>query len=250
MWLPSWLGRSYTALYVSYELNLFDFRQACRALGLDEQKARLVLSRLKRAGYLVLFRKAGRKRVYRLLDPSLAVFALGVGLKSFIQVQGVYVRLLLLFTRKILEKYRAKVLSVVLYGSVARGHAERGSDLDLLLIIDDLPLSYSKRIEELVSLEFDDSIRRELKFLREEGYSTDLSYIALTSDEAKSFRLLFLDVLTDGISLFDQNSFFENLSKAFLGRLASLGARKVRTGDGLWYWTLKPDIKFGETITI
>jgi len=250
MWLPGWLGRSYAKLYSCFKLDLFDFKQACGALRSDEPKARLVLSRLKRAGYLTLFSRVGRKRVYRLLDPSLAVFALGSDLEGYVKVQGSYVRLLLLFVRKILEKYGCKVFSVVLYGSVARGCAEKKSDVDLLLIIDELPLSYSKRIEELVSLELEESIRSELQFLRKEGFSTDLTYIPMMPDEARSFRLLFLDVLTDGICLFDRNSFFENLSKEFLGRLSSLGAKKVKVSDGLWYWVLKPDIKFGEKIQL
>jgi len=250
MWLPGWLGRSYAKLYSSFKLNLFDFKQVCGALGSDEQRARLVLSRLKREGYLTLFSRLGRKRIYRLLDPSLVVFALGSDIEGYAKVQGSYVRLVLLFVRKILERYGGKVFSIILYGSVARGHAEKNSDVDLLLIIDELPPSYSKRIEELVSLEFDESIRRELEYLRKEGCSTDLTYIPLTPDEARSFRLLFLDVLTDGIRLLDRNSFFENLSKEFLGRLSSLGAKKVKVGDNLWYWVLKPDIEFGEMIQL
>jgi predicted nucleotidyltransferase len=250
MWLPKWLGRNYAKLYSCFKLDLFDFKKVCEALGMDEQKARLVLSRLKRAGYLTVFSKAGRKRIYRLLDPSLAVYAIGSGLEGYAEVQGSYVRLILLFIRKIFEKYGGNVFSIVLYGSVARRRAEKNSDVDLLLIIDGLPLSYSKRIEDLVSLEFDESIRRELEFLRREGYSTDLTYIPLTPDEARSFRLLFLDILTDGIRLFDRDSFFEKLSNQFLGRLSSLGAKKVKVGDDLWYWILKPDIKFGEKIQI
>ncbi len=250
MWLPRWLGRSYAKLYSCFELDLFDFKQVRGALGLNEQKARLVLSRLKRAGYLTLFSKAGRKRIYRLLDPSLAVYAVGSDIEGYTELQGSYVRLLLLFVRKILERYGGKVFSIVLYGSVARRRAEKNSDIDLLLIIDGLPLSYSKRIEDLVSLEFDRSIRYELEFLRKQGYSIDLTYIPITPDEARSFRLLFLDVLMDGVRLFDRNSFFEKLSNQFIGRLSSLGAKKVKVGEGRWYWILKPDIKFGEMIQI
>ena len=250
MWLPGWLGRSYAKLYFCFKLDLFDFEQACGALRSGEQKVRLVLSRLKRAGYLTIFSKVSRKRVYRLLDPSLAVFALGSDLEGYAEVQGRYVRLLLLFVRKILDRYGSRVYSIVLYGSVARRRAEKNSDVDLLLIIDGLPLSYSKRIEELVSLEFDESIRCELEFLRKEGYSTDLTYVPLTPNEAKSFRLLFLDILTDGVRLLDRDSFFEKLSNEFLGRLSSLGAEKVKVDDGLWYWVLKPDVKFGEMIQI
>jgi len=250
MWLPRWLGKSYANLYARFELEPFDFKRACGVLDSEEQKVRLVLSRLRRAGYLTLLKKEGRKRIYRLMEPSMTVFALGSSLERYTEIQGRYVRLLLLFARKILEKYGQKVFSIILYGSVARGCAEEKSDIDLLLIIDDLPPSYSKRIEELVSLELDESIHRELQFLRREGYSTGFSYIPLTPEEARSFHLLFLDVLTDGVRLVDRDSFFENLSKDFLGRLSRLGAKKLKTSDNAWYWALKPDAKFGEMIQI
>jgi len=250
MWLPTWLGRSYAKLYAHLRLRPFDFKEACSQLGSDEQRVRVILSRLRRAGYLVLFKKIGRKRTYRLMDPSLAVLALGSGLEGYAKIQGRYVRLLLLFAKKILEKYDEKALSIILYGSVARGCPKEDSDIDLLLIIDQLPPSYSKRIDELVSLELDQTIRDELEFLRREGYSTGFSYVPLTPDEAKSFRLLFLDVLTDNIRLLDRGSFFENLSNDFLRRLTSLGAKKIRTNEDSWYWILKPDVKFGEMIQV
>jgi hypothetical protein len=250
MWLPAWLGKSYAKLYARFELEPFDFTRACGVLGMEEQKVRLVLSRLRRAGYLTLLRKDRRKRIYRLMEPSMAVFALGSRLERYVEIQGRYVRLLLLFVKRVLEKYGEKVFSIVLYGSVARGCAEENSDIDLLLIIDDLPPSYSRRIEELVSLELDESIHCERQFLRREGYSTGFSYVPLTPEEARSFRLLFLDVLTDGVLLLDRDSFFENLSKDFLGRLSRLGAKKVKTSDNVWYWVLKPDVEFGEMIQI
>ncbi|MGC8849863.1 MAG: nucleotidyltransferase domain-containing protein, partial [Candidatus Bathyarchaeia archaeon] len=161
-------------------------------------------------------------------------------MRGYERVQGVYTRLLLLFARRILERYGGRVVSIVLYGSVARGSAGKDSDLDLLLIIEDLPSIYSRRMDELVSLEFDPFLRRELEFLRGEGYAVDFSYVPLTPEEAKSFRPLFLDVLTDGIPIFDRDSFFERQAKIFLGRLSSLGAKRIKTKDGLWYWMVKP----------
>lgn len=249
-WLPRWLGMSYVKLYARFNLEPFDFEQAREALGLDAQRVRLSLSRLKRAGYMVVFGKAYRRRFYRLLDPSIVLFALGVGLKGYERVQGAYTRLILLFARRILERYGGRVVSIVLYGSVARGCAEKDSDLDQLLIIEDLPPSYSRRIGELVSLEFDPPLRRELEFLRGEGYAVDFSYVPLTPEEAKSFRPLFLDVLTDGICVFDRDSFFERQASIFLGRLSSLGARRMKARNGLWYWMVKPDIKLGEMIQV
>ena len=250
--MPNWLEGSYAGLHRALGAGVFDLERAREALGLDEGGAGLALSGLKGAGCLTVFKEALGKRYYRLLEPPLVAFALenGLSLARFISAQGTYARLLLLFAKGLLERYGDGVLSIVLYGSVARGDASRESDLDLLLIVEGLPRSYSKRVEELVSLEMDGSILSELRFLRKEGYFTDLSYLALTPEEAREFRPLFLDLLTDGIPLLDRGSFFEGLSKAYLEKLAALGAKRLRRGDGDWYWILKPDIEFGEEIRI
>jgi|GEM_PF-90142 len=251
MRLPDRLGRIYARLYSAFGAGAFDLEGAREALGSGERGARLALSELRRAGRLASFEGARGGLRYRLLDPSLVKFALdnGLSLARFVG-EGAYARLLLLFAKGLLERYGDRILSIVLYGSVARGDASRESDLDLLLIVDGLPKSYSERVGELVSLEMDGSILEELKLLRKEGYFTDLSYLALTPDEAREFRPIFLDILADGIPLLDRGSFFDNLSRAYIERLASLGAKRLRSSNGDWYWILKPDIEFGEEIRI
>ncbi|MGC8961043.1 MAG: hypothetical protein ACP5K1_01185 [Candidatus Bathyarchaeia archaeon] len=57
MWLPRWLGMGYVKLYARFNSQPFDFEQAWEALGLDVQRVRLSLSRLRRAGYMVIFGK-------------------------------------------------------------------------------------------------------------------------------------------------------------------------------------------------
>ncbi|MEM3022758.1 MAG: nucleotidyltransferase domain-containing protein, partial [Candidatus Bathyarchaeia archaeon] len=154
---PNRLEEIHARLYRAFGIGPFDLELARSALGLDGRRAKLALSGLERAGRLVVFEGTLGDRRYRLLDPPLVAFALenGLSLARFMSAQGAYVRLLLLFAKKILERYGDGALSIVLYGSVARGDSSRESDLDLLLIVNGLPRSYSKRVEELVSLEMD-----------------------------------------------------------------------------------------------
>ncbi|MFQ5710573.1 MAG: nucleotidyltransferase domain-containing protein [Candidatus Geothermarchaeales archaeon] len=244
------MGKNYSRLYSTFEDTTFGFDQARDVLGIDDDRARLVLSRLRSKGHLIVFDKVGRRRVYRLIRPELATFAVGVGLESYTNIQGPYVYLTLLFTRGVFRTYGDKVCSIVVYGSVARGLATKSSDLDMLLIVEDLPQSYSERINGLVSIEFDQSVREERGFLRDLGYHADFSYLPLTPPEAEGFRPLYLEILSDHVVLFDRNGYFEKLSKIFEGKLAELGAKKVRVEGGGWYWILKPDIEFGEEVVL
>lgn len=49
------------------------------------------------------------------------------------------------FINSVLEKFGKKVVSIILFGSVARGTARKGSDIDLLVVIEDLPEEWRKR---------------------------------------------------------------------------------------------------------
>ncbi len=217
---------------------------------MDELKARLVLSRLRRAGYVVVFERDERQRRYRVLDPSLLTFAEGTGLQNFTVPQGRYTKLVLLWCRRLLNHYGPRLISIVLYGSVARGKASPLSDLDFLLVVDKLSRSYGSRVDELVQLEMDSELAGEKAFLRGHGYPSLISNLVYTPQESRAFRLLFLDIIHEGRMLFDRDAYFSSLAVAFKIRLKKLGARRVVMDDQRWYWELKPDIKFGERLVL
>ncbi|MBU4372959.1 MAG: nucleotidyltransferase domain-containing protein [Euryarchaeota archaeon] len=74
-----------------------------------------------------------------------------------------YQQILTRFKQSLLERFGGNLISLVLYGSVARGTAGNESDIDLLIILKDAPDSYYKRLEPVVDIE--------LK-LRKEAYET------------------------------------------------------------------------------
>lgn len=51
--------------------------------------------------------------------------------------------------QSLLEKFGANLLTLVLFGSVARGTAKQESDIDLLIILKDAPDSYYRRLEPM-----------------------------------------------------------------------------------------------------
>ncbi len=147
----------------------------------------------------------------------------------------------------LLKYFDDDLVSVVLYGSVARGEAERDSDIDLIIIVRNLPKSRFKRQD--LFMEVEEGLEPLLRELEKEGYNIDFSPILKTPEEACKITPLYLDLVEDSIILFDRDNFFRNILLKLKKRLKELGARRVRFGK-LWYWILKEDYKFGEVIEI
>ena len=136
-----------------------------------------------------------------------------------------------------------RLISLVLFGSVARGDSRESSDIDLLIIADRLPRSMTERARPL---------RQAWERLRiERGLPpVEWNLVVKTPSEAAHHSPLYLDIVEDGILLADRDGFFESILDAMRGRMQALGSRRVYLPDGSWYWDLKPDYRFGEVVEI
>lgn len=250
MWIPAWLWRGYSRLYSAFEGETFSLSEATQVLSLDDLRTRVILSRLRRAGYIVLFERKGRTRRYRTLEPSLLSFAEGASIRNFLVPQGRYVQLILLWCRTLFYYYGDRLRTIVVYGSAARGSASASSDLDFLVIADGLERSYGKRIGEIVSLEQDPGVEQEKAYLYQHGYSSQLSNIVYTPEESRKLRLIYLDIIHDGRILFDHHNHFGEIVAGLKARLDQTGTKRVELEGGRWYWDLNPDMRFGERLEI
>ncbi len=147
----------------------------------------------------------------------------------------------------LLRVFQDKLISLVVYGSVARGDYRRDSDIDLLVIIDGLPRSRFKRIDLFIKAE--KRLDNMLDKLLDDGYAISISPIIKTPEEARKITPLYLDMVEDAVIIYDKDDFFENVLKRLEEKLKILGAKRVRIGKK-WYWRLKRDYKFGEVINI
>jgi len=153
------------------------------------------------------------------------------------------------FVERVTSALGGELVSVVLYGSVARDEAGPRSDVDVLIVLEDPPASYRARLDPFLPI---------LEQMRDEpawhsmeatGIHPVLSTLILSRSEADQNRLIYLDMIEDAQILFDRDGFFAARLSKLAQRLEELGARKVRQNGG-WYWDLKPGAAIGETVIL
>ncbi len=244
MWIQRWLGKIYSSLYYSFELDTFTFEDAEKEIKIDRGKLNIAFSYLHKAGCLPIFKRS-RPRIYRLMDPN-NYLLISSGKVNLIRIkQERYLNLIYSFFRQIRKLYNLK--SYAVYGSVARGEARENSDVDILIISNDFSGSLSSRLDELY--ECIKSVGEELRWLSDKGIYTNLSIYPLTEDEADKIPILFIDIAHEAKIVYD-DGYLDRLLNRIRGRLAILGAERVKMSNGRWYWVLKKDIKPYEVIDI
>lgn len=145
------------------------------------------------------------------------------------------------------QAWGENLVSVVLYGSSARGAARRDSDIDVLVVPEKLPARWHERLD--LFRKAAEVLEPELRRLREEGYFVDFSPLVWTRDEARQTSRLYLDMTVEEAILFDREGFFAGVLARLRERLATLGAVRRQFGRK-WYWDLKPDYRYGEIFEI
>jgi len=151
------------------------------------------------------------------------------------------------YTEALKDLLGGALVSVVLFGSVARGEATPLSDIDLLVVAEDLPRGRFARLDRLRPAE--DRLQSRLEDLWKEGILTDFQIVIRTRAEAAVVQPLYLDMVEDAVILYDRDGFFAAILTCLRESLGRLGARRLRRGR-MRYWDLKPDYSPGEVFSI
>lgn len=140
-----------------------------------------------------------------------------------------------------------RLVSVALFGSVARGDASVSSDIDLLIIAEDLPTGQFARKRLLAAA--DAAFEADLLAAERAGIETRLARILRTPREAARIIPLYLDLTEEARLLYDRDGFLAGVLDRVRASLRRLGSRRIWQGKS-WYWDLKPDFKPGDVIEI
>ncbi|MBE7438688.1 MAG: nucleotidyltransferase domain-containing protein [Spirochaetales bacterium] len=143
--------------------------------------------------------------------------------------------------------YQERLVSLAIFGSVARRAMRPDSDLDLLLVASPLPDGRIARRREFDQVE--ERLIQEFDRARQAGICTRISVILKTPAEVEHGSLIFLDMIEEAKILIDQGSFFQNYLNRLSEKLKELGSVKVMKENG-YYWILKPGKKPEENILL
>ncbi len=244
-WVPPWLGKAYCGLYGAFGRSEFALDDALTCLHASRERGRVILSELARRGYL---RRVGRGR-YKAKNPTMVVLGVMLGPELPSLKQRVYEPLLEEVLAKLFERFGEDLVSVVLYGSVARGVARPTSDMDLFVVIQGLPFNFYDRAT-LIS----DIVRRlhepKMRLWRDGGRYTNIDILPFTPEEAAVLRPLYLDFLFDAMLLHDRGGFMHEVLEQLRKRLRELGGRRVTMPSGKWYWLLSQPLQKGIEIQL
>ena len=144
------------------------------------------------------------------------------------------------YVRALEARFGPDLVSVVLFGSWARGEGREESDIDLLVIIGRLTGGRFERYRPV----------RELAQEVSEELADRVSLIVSTPDGAKHVKPYYLGMLSGHVMLHDAGGFFAAVLERLQRRLRELGARRYVDDDGYEYWDLKPDWKPGDVVSL
>lgn len=142
-----------------------------------------------------------------------------------------------LFLNKLKQALGDDLLSVALFGSIARGDGTPESDIDLLIIVKGNRIqNFNKYIE--------------VKMAVENSNPPFFSSIFTTVENLKKNPRILLDILYEGKILHDPSDILKDLLNKLNNKLLELGAKRIELSPDIWLWDLKPDWKPGEEVEI
>ena len=143
--------------------------------------------------------------------------------------------------------YGDRLVSLVVFGSMGRGTPRPDSDLDALIVADDLPNGRIARVQEFAPVEA--ALGPRLSDGRRAGFFTECSPVFKTPQELQAGSPLLLDMVDDAKVLYDREGFFSGAMEQLKERLTRLGARRLWRGNA-WLWDLKPDYRPGDVFEL
>ena len=146
------------------------------------------------------------------------------------------------------EELNEDLISLIIYGSVARSTWNRESDVDVLLIVSN---NYFNQFNEdkisEITINFYNKCREGSMYDNYINHSIQI--LTLSINDLDKFRTLFYDIAVDGIIIYDTNNIGLNLLMKYRNRIEKMGLKRIFLNKNDFYWERK-DIEFGELIEL
>lgn len=168
--------------------------------------------------------------------------------KNFSDVPKFFKEYLKSFFQFLKKRLNGYILSLILYGSVARSTWNEESDIDLLLILSNKftknfnDFRISKLTIEFYNKIYQSDLYKKMKF-------HPLSLMSLTKEELKRFRTLFYDIAIDGIILYDRKNIGLKFIEKYKKQIKKKNLKRVYLDEDDFYWE-RGDIKMGDIIEL
>lgn len=94
----------------------------------------------------------------------------------------------------------SSVMGLLLFGSVARGEFNKHSDIDVLVVVKGRAMSSFERVDDMIN-----RVELAREPLVKRGLYLRIRPLLLSTEELSNFRPIYLDILEDGVVLFERN---------------------------------------------
>ncbi|MEI6033609.1 MAG: nucleotidyltransferase domain-containing protein [Verrucomicrobiae bacterium] len=144
--------------------------------------------------------------------------------------------------------YADRLISLAVFGSVARGAWKANSDIDLLLVLSNLPAGRFNQIREFEPVE--SLLQERIAECRRAGWNVDVSPVFKTPAHVLHGSPLFLDMTQEALILVDCGHLVKDRLDLMRKRMEALKSKRIWYGHDSWTWILKPDFHVGEAIVL
>lgn len=155
------------------------------------------------------------------------------------EVPPIVLKILRKFANFLKETFDDNFISMALFGSVARGNWYKGSDMDVLIIIDGLASRPMKKYELLAPLLNKLRALNDYKQLYEMGIF-GINPVIYSSEGVNKLPRFLFDFTKDALIIYDCDNFLKNILAKLKEKIKTDGAIRKKLPNGEHYWILSP----------